>query len=146
MAETSARNDPFVTFRFEVKFDDLPAGGFSECSGLSFETEVRDYAEGGVNSHLHKFPHRAKLANLLLKQGIVSRKLWDWHYDQTQGKVQRRNGSILVHDPSGGAVVMEWRFVRAFPCKWSGPELNAAQNSVAVEVLEICHEGLERKT
>jgi phage tail-like protein len=145
MAKTGARNDPFLAFRFEIKLDDLSVGGFSECSGIQLETEVHDYAEGGLNTHWHKFPTRTKQTNITLKRGIVGKELWDWYYKLTQGEVKFRNGSILVHDPSGEQVVMEWQFRQAFPCKWLGPELNATQNNVAVETLELCHHGLERR-
>src|SRR3954463_11095674 len=102
MPETGYRQDPFVAFRFEVIFDELPVGGFNTCSGLSLETEVQDYLEGGTNTHVLKFPSRTKQTNISLKRGIVDRSLWDWYYDLTQGKVRRRNGSIIVRDPSGG--------------------------------------------
>jgi phage tail-like protein len=145
MPETGSRNDPFVAFRFEIILDDLTVGGFSECSGLQLETEVQDYPEGGLNTFIRKFPTRTKQSNLTLKRGIVDRKLWDWYFDLTQGKVKFRNGTIGVRDPSGKDVVMEWQFRQAFPCKWQGPEFNAAQSNVAVETLELCHQGLERR-
>jgi phage tail-like protein len=144
MAETASRNDPFLAFRFEVRLNDLPVAGFSECSGIQLETEVHDYPEGGLNTHVHKFPTRTKQTNITLKRGIVDKALWDWYYQLTQGEVQFRDGSILVHDPSGSQVEMRWEFERAFPCKWLGPELNATQNNVAVETLELCHHGLKR--
>ena len=146
MAASGDRNDPFVVFRFTIEMDDLSVAGFSECTGLQIETEVQDYPEGGLNTHLLKFPGRTRQSNLTLKRGIVDRLVWDWFYDLTQGKVKFRNGSILVRDPSGGEVVMEWQFKRAFPTKWVGPDLNATQNNVAVETLELCHQGLERRT
>jgi phage tail-like protein len=145
MAEAGARKDPFLAFRFEVRLDDLPVAGFSECSGLQLETEVQDYAEGGLNSYVRKFPTRTKQTNITLKRGIVDRDLWNWYWELTQGRVRFRNGSIVVRDPSGEEAVMEWQFRQAFPCKWTGPELNAAQSNVAVETLELCHQGLERR-
>jgi phage tail-like protein len=146
MAATGTRTDPFVAFRFEVRLDDLSVAGFSDCSGLVLETEVQDYAEGGLNTHLLKFPTRTKQSNLVLKRGIVDREMWDWYWDITQGVVRLRSGSVAVRDPSGGEVVIEWQFRDAFPCKWAGPELNALQSTVAVETLELCHRGLERVT
>jgi phage tail-like protein len=144
MAETGVRSDPCMTFRFEIKLDDLAVGGFSDCAGLQLETEVQDYAEGGLNSHLLKFPSRSKQSNLILKRGVVDRHLWDWYYGLTQGEIRLRSGSILVRDAAGEQILMEWQFRRAFPCKWVGPELNAAQSNVAVETFELCHQGLER--
>ena len=146
MPESGARDDPFVAFRFEVRFDKgHVAGGFSECSGLNLETQVQEYLEGGLNSAARKFPTRTTQTNVTFKRGIVDRKLWDWYYELTQGKVETRNVTVLVYDPSGGQVTMEYRLRDAFPVKWTGPELNAAQSAVALETLELCHQGLERR-
>lgn len=144
MAETGARQDPFLAFRFEVTLDSMSVAGFTDCTGLQLETEVQDYNEGGLNTHLLKFPTRTKQANIVLKRGIVDREMWNWYYQLTQGLTWLRSGTIVVRDPSGEKVVIEWQFRDAFPCKWLGPELNAAQNNVAVETLELCHHGLER--
>lgn len=144
MAQTGQRNDPFLAFRFEVRIGSFPVAGFSDCTGLQSETEVQDYSEGGVNTHLLKFPTRTKQANLVLKRGIVDRVLWDWYFDLTQGVVNRMTGEVVVRDPSGNSEVIVWQFAEAFPCKWTGPELSASQNNVAVETLELCHSGLLR--
>ena len=145
MPSTGDRVDPILAFRFVVAFDDLDAGGFSECSGLSLETEVMDYIEGGVNTHVHKFVTRTKQSNLTLRRGIARRVLWDWYWDITRGLFRSRNGSLRVLDTDGAKVVMEFQFFKAFPLKWAGPDLNASQSSVAVETLDICHQGLERR-
>jgi phage tail-like protein len=145
MPETGARADPFLAFRFTVRLDDLTVGGFSECSGLVLEIEVHDHPEGGLNTHLLKFPTRTKQTNLVLKRGIADRALWDWFAQVSQGQFLARNGSVAIRDPAGEDVLAEWQFREAFPTKWQGPDLNATQNSVAVETLELCHQGLERQ-
>ncbi len=145
MPSSASRNDPFVVFRFEIKLDNRPVGGFSECTGLTLETEVKDYPEGGLNTHLRKFPGRTKQSNITLKRGIVNRTLWDWFYQLSQGQIIYRGGMITVKDTSGSESVMEWEFSHAFPVKWTGPDLNATQNSVAVESIELAHQGLERR-
>lgn len=144
MPETGKRDDPFVVFRFDLRFEGESLGGFSECNGLNLETQLQDYAEGGQNDFTHKFPTRTVQANLVLKRGIVDRRLWDWYFRLTQGRVEQRSVTVLVHDPSGD-VVMEFQLRAAFPCKWSGPDLNASQSNVALETLELCHQGLERR-
>jgi phage tail-like protein len=146
VASTAARNDPAQAFRFEIRLDDLAVGGFSECGGLQLETEVHDYQEGGLNTGVHRFPTRTKQVNLTLRRGVVDRVLWDWFADAVQGRIRRRDGSVLLRDPSGERVLAEWQFRDAFPCKWSGPDLNATQNAVALESFELCHQGLERQT
>jgi phage tail-like protein len=145
MPETGARTDPFVAFNFRVSLDGLPPAGFAECSGLQLETEVQEYVEGGQNDRVHKFVTRTKQVPLVLKRGIVDRVLWDWFFDVAQGRASFRDGTVRIHDASGGRAVAEWQFRGAFPSKWSGSDLNAGQSAVAMETLELTHKGLERR-
>lgn len=145
MPDSSDRSDPFLSFRFRVQFDDLPPGGFSDCTGLQMEAEVQDFNEGGLNTHSWKFFTRAKQAPLVLKRGIVNTTLWDWFQSLRQGDMKFRNGTILVFDDGGKNVVMEFQVLQAFPTKWVGPELNATQSNVAIETLELVHQGMERR-
>jgi phage tail-like protein len=145
MPETAARVDPLLAFRFRVTFDDLPPAGFSECGGLEVETEVFEYAEGGHNWNLMRFPTRTKHTSITLRRGIAGSVYWDWYDDVVDGLIRQRSGTISVLEPDGGAVAAEWQVRDAFPCKWIGPELVAAQSAVAVETLELCHHGLRRR-
>ncbi|MBB5157037.1 phage tail protein [Saccharopolyspora phatthalungensis] len=145
MAELGTQTYPFVGFRFEVRLDALPVGGFSECGGLRLRTEIQDFIEGGLNTHVHKLPVRVTQSDITLRRGVADRVLWDWYAELTAGTVRRRGGAILVRDASGSNVVAEWRFQRALPVTWIGPELDAAQSRVAVETIELAHEGLERR-
>jgi phage tail-like protein len=87
---------------------------------------------------------RASHSNITLKHGAIYAydDLWDWHYGWVQGQGTRKDGIIVLNDNTGTPAKM-WKFKRGIPVKWSGPALNASQNSVAVESLEIAHEGLE---
>ena len=145
MSATGSRNDPYLAFRFEVSIDDMAHAGFSECTGLSLETEFEDYQEGGANQFVHKFPTRTRQSNLTLKRGIVDRELWDWYYGLTQGAVRTRNVDVIVRDEAGAAAVMRWCCKDALPVKWQGSDLNATQSNVAVETLELCFASLERR-
>ena len=71
------------------------------------------------------------------------RELYDWHQDVVRGDVERKNGSIVLLDRKGDEVA-RWNFVRAWPTKWNGPALNAEGSDIAIETLELAHEGLER--
>ena len=144
MPDTGARNDPAPAFRFTIKFDNLPPGGFSDCTGLQMETEVQDFHEGGLNTHTWRFVTRSKQSNLILKRGIVNQLMWSWYQDIASGKMMFRNGTILVHDPSGSNDLIEFQILQAFPVKWSGPDLSASQNNLAVETIEFAHQGLQR--
>lgn len=139
MPTTGDRNDPQIAFCFDITIERQSLGGFSECSGIQWETETQDYLEGGQNSFVWKFPTRTKQSNLSLKRGIVGRMLWDWYWQVVQGRISLRTAGIVMHDPTRKSVVSAWEFYEVFPCKWIGPQLNAGQNSVAVETLELCY-------
>jgi phage tail-like protein len=123
---------------------DYSVAGFSECSGIEASFEVMELKEGGLNSHVWKLPVRASHSNITLKHGAIYAydDLWDWHYSWVQGQGTRKDGLIVLNDNSGQPAKI-WKFRRGIPMKWSGPTLNASQNSVAIEALEIAHEGLE---
>jgi phage tail-like protein len=144
MSSTGTRRDPATAFRFTVTFDDLPPGGFSDCTGLSLETEVLEYLEGGLNTHTWRLPGRTKQTNVTLKRGIVSKVLWDWHQAIANGDFRSRDCTIRVQDPSGSDDLIEFTLVDAFPVKWIGPELSAGANTLAIETLELAHQGLKR--
>jgi phage tail-like protein len=144
MSETAARKDPYLAFRFEVMFNALSVAGFSDCTGLQTEIEVQDYPEGGWNVALRKLPGRTKQGNLTLKRGVVDLEMWNWYYDMTQGRRMYRDCTVRVRDEAGKEAVIEWQLQSAFPCKWLGPDLSATQNQIAVETVEICHQGLKR--
>ena len=144
MAESGARKDPAPAFRFTVRFDNFPPGGFSDCSGMTMETEVLSYHEGGVNTHQWKFATATRQTNVTFKRGIVDKALWDWFDEIARGRMRFRNGSILVHDHNGATDLLEFQILQAFPVKWSGSDLSAGQNAVAVETVEFAHQGLKR--
>lgn len=143
--ETGSRSDPFPAFRFSISLIDSSSnqdGRFSECTGLETTMEVHEYKEGGVNDRVHKFPTRAEFSNITLKRGVgLTDDLWLWHYDYVQGKGKRRDGKITLMSENGEPVKV-WYFKRGIPLKWTGPDLNATQNALAIETLEISHEGL----
>ncbi|MEM7585306.1 MAG: phage tail protein [Acidobacteriota bacterium] len=141
MAETGNRNDPFPAFRFRIDIDGM-SGGFSECTGIEVQTEVFEYAEGGVNDYVHKLPSRFKHGNVTFKRGIVDAAFWNWHKQTLPGDVLLKTASITQLDEQG-QVVQTWRLDRAYPCKVQGPTLNGGQSSVSVETMELCHHGLK---
>ncbi len=148
MSANAVRVDPYRSFNFVISLIDSSstaapaAGGFSECSGLEMSLDVEEYKEGGNNGTILKFPTRVKWTNLKLKRGMAtSDDLWLWHYGFVQGQVQRRDGVVTLMDELQNPV-KTWSFRRGIPVKWTGPSLNAAQNQVAIEELEITHEGL----
>jgi phage tail-like protein len=156
MSSVAIRIDPYRAFNFVVALVDssstlttvatsvasIAMGGFSECAGLEMTLDVEEYREGGNNGVVLKFPSRIKWTNLRLKRGVTaSDSLWLWHYAFVQGQVQRRDGIVALRDEEQIPVKV-WSFRRGLPVKWTGPSMNAAQGQVAIEELEITHEGL----
>jgi len=138
------RKDPYQSFRFLVEINGLIVGGFSEVSGVSAETEFDEIKEGGVNDHIHKLPKMTKYPNMALKRGITdSDALWRWHQDVVSGKFSRRTVFVVLMD-SEGAERWRWSFLDAYPIKWIGPDLKADSNVVAIESLELAHNGFKK--
>ena len=90
------------------------------------------------------FPTRVKWSNINLKKGVgVSSALWDWHYGFVEGKGKRRDGIIVLQNDLKIPVKI-WQFRRGLPVKYTGPSMNAGQSQIAVESIEIAHEGISQ--
>ncbi len=142
------RHEPYPASNFRVEIDGIPLkGSFSEVSGIQAEADPIEYREGtDPDSVVHRLPGLRKFSNIVLKRGIIGDlTLWNWMQNTLQGTVQRASMAIMLLDENQNEV-MRWNFIRAWPCKWTGPALNAKSNEVAIETLEICHEGLEIET
>jgi phage tail-like protein len=141
---TGQRVDPHGNFNFRVEIDGITRASFSEVSGLDSTIDVTEYREGGENTTPRKLPGMTKHSNIVLKWGLVDDpELYDWHRAAVVGDVQRRNGSIIVLDRAGQERI-RWNFREAWPVKWDPPDFNATANEVAIETLELAHEGVER--
>lgn len=145
MPVTGARIDPYLNFNFLVELEGIVQAGFRECSGLEATTEVIDFRQGGDNTTVYKLPGKTTYGDLTLKWGLTdSTELWLWRRLVIEGRVQRKNGSIVVYDLANRIEVVRWNFVNAWPTKWDGPTFNAQGNEVAVESLVLAHEGITR--
>lgn len=141
---TAERKDPFRAYNFLVEIDGITRAGFRECSGLDTTQDPIDYREGGEALHVRKLPGLVKFSAISLKRGITDDpELWEWRKKAMEGKVERKNGSIILLDDTG-AEKLRWNFVHGWPSKWSGPTFNATGNEVAIESLEIAHEGVAK--
>jgi len=144
MAENDRKSkDPVLGFNYAVEISGLIVGGFSEVSGLNAEIEIFDYREGGVNDYVHKCPGPVRYpSNLVLKKGITdSKDLWSWYCDVMQGTIQRKPVDVVLMDAAGDEK-RRWKLQNAYPVKWAGPDLKAMASEVAVEAIELAHEGL----
>lgn len=137
------RTDPYLAFNFLVEIEGVVTGGFSEVTGLTAETEIKEYREGGLNEHMHRLAGPTRYpTNLVLKRGLTDADtLFTWYQDVTQGTINRKNGSIVLLDAAGGET-WRWNFIEAYPVKWIGPSLRGISTEVAIETLEMAHNGI----
>lgn len=130
------------SLRFRVKIDghgDL--GNWSKCDGLSVEYEVFEYKEGGENAFVHRIPGRAKYQNVKLTRPVNkdSKKVANW-MAKLKIEVKRQTAEISALDTEGNPIAT-WNLEGVFPVKWNGPSLDVGANSVAMETLELAHNG-----
>jgi phage tail-like protein len=141
---TGSIPDPFGNYNFLVEIDGITRAAFQEVSGFDSTIDVIEHREGGENTTLRKLPGMTKYSNITLKWGITDdMELYTWHRQAVIGQLERKNGSIVLLGRDGQEVA-RWNFLRAWPTKYDGPDLNAEGNDVAIETLELAHEGLER--
>jgi len=137
---------PHINAHFRLDIDGVDTTDLAQCTGLSGEVGVEEYAEGGENRFTHRFPSRAGFGNLVLKQGAgPGLGLWQWWGEYlTDGVVKPRDGQVHLLAWRDGAVVpvRAWAFTRGWPVKMSGPDLDAMSAAIAVETMEIAHHGL----
>ena len=139
---TGQRVDPYRGFNFLVEIDGITQAGFQEVDSLDSSTDAIDYREGTDPNHARKLPGLNKHSAITLKRGITdSDELWKWRTTVISGKAERKNGSIILRDERGEEKI-RWNFLNGWPSKWTGPALNAGNNAVAIESLEITHEEL----
>jgi phage tail-like protein len=140
MAETKY---PLPAFHYEVTWGGKNAG-FSEVSGLTMETQVIEYRDGLSKQYSSiKMSGIPKYSNVTLKRGIIAgdSDFYHWINQTALNKPERRSVTISLlneeHEP-----VMSWKLKNAWPVKLEGPGLKATGNEVAIESLELAHEGL----
>ncbi len=105
---------------------------------------MTSYAEGGGNDYVHQLPVRHSWNRITLRRGVVRDPgLWSWYQAGLSGSLgARRDGAVLL--TPAGIPAVGWDFRGGLAAKWTGPELHAEQDAVAIESLEIAHEGLTR--
>jgi phage tail-like protein len=136
---------PPLGFHFKVEVLDLPPNDgdvrFTEVSGLSVEMNTEDFPEGGQNRFVQKYPTRAKYGDLVLKRGmLISSEVLKWIRGCIEDyEIQPKNVDVKLlnenHDP-----LITWHVVNAFPVKWAVSDLNASNNAVVIETLQMSYQ------
>src|SRR6266446_1135343 len=140
---TGTRVDPYRNFNFRLEIDGLSVGSFRECSGLAADGNAVEYREGtDVPRSVRKLVGLQTYSNVTLKRGYTTnRELWDWYKNIVNGIADRRHGSVILMDEQRKDV-LRWSIENAWIKKIEAPSFNDTANGVAVESIELVHEGL----
>jgi phage tail-like protein len=140
------RKDPYRQFRFRIEIDGVTQAGFSECTFADTTTDPVEYREGDELPTVRKLSALTKYGNITLKWGITdSMEIYNWRQQiiDTGAEGARKNMSIILVDEAGSDKA-RWNITRAWPTKYDPPDFSAKGNEVAIETLEIVHEGFKR--
>ncbi len=141
-----ARRDPYKNYRFLVEIDGIVQAGFKEVTIPDTSQDPIDYREGTDQPTMRKIPGLIKYGNVTLKWGMTdSMDLYNWRKLVEDGMTDqyRRNMAIVLMNEKAEQVG-RWEFSDAWPSKYSAPTLNAGGSEIAIESIEIVHEGMRR--
>ena len=134
---------PMPKFYFQVKWDSQVMR-FQEVSGLDIQSEEIKYRHGdSPEFSVIKMPGMKKVGNITMKKGVFKgdNKFWDWFKQIKMNTIKRLPVTISLLD-EGGKATMVWTLTNAWPTKITGTDLKSEGNEVAIESIEIVHEGL----
>ena len=136
---------PYRNFRFRLEIDGLDAGSFSEVSGFDATMDVVEYRAGDDPAITPtKLPGLIKYGNITLKWGSSETMvLYDWLIDITEGTIEKKTVTLTALDEEGSPAA-SWRCINAWPVKYTAPDFNGTSSEVAIETIELAHDGLTR--
>lgn len=138
--------DPYRGSRYKLEIDGITQAGFSEASVPDTSQDPIEYRVGTDIPTVRKIPGLIKYGNLTLKWGITDNMdLYKWRKQVEDGDIEkaRKKIAVVVLDQLGKDK-SRFEFVEAWPTKYDSPDLNATGSDIAIETLEICHEGMVR--
>ena len=136
-------NYPLPKFHFQVEWGGSKIG-FTEVSGLDITTEVIEYRDGASPEYSKvKMPGQRKFSNITLKRGSFKsdNEFYNWFNTVSLNTIERRNLTVSLLNENHEPVIV-WKVKNAWPTKITPTDLKADGNEVAVESIELAHEGL----
>jgi phage tail-like protein len=138
-----------LTWRFRVEIPgivkNVVVAEFVEVNGLDVERETTTLAVGGQNDAMITLPGRVKYSNITLRRGLIDLSLLEWLMNQVDTgtiKPNPKDLTISLADESN-MVVYVWDVAKAWPVKWTGPQLRADSSEIAMERLDLAHMGFK---
>ena len=143
-------DDLILGFRFGVFFF---AGGvvpnpvdirFQKVSGLSAEVATEDVVEGGQNLYTQRLPQRINYTNLILERGMVVGSPLNIEFNTTLSLFKFAPSNVMVTLFSEDSIPLgAWLFIKAFPVKWSTSELNAEDEGLVIDTMELAYSRMQ---
>lgn len=135
--------DHIGSFNFNVEIEGVTQGSFLEVEGLESITDVAHTANGD-DTIRRKRPGRTTYSNLILRRGFNGNsELWDWRKAVTDGRIERKSGSIIISGDDGSEI-LRYNIFETWPCRWMLSKLNAAGHETLIEEVELVIEKIER--
>lgn len=135
--------DPYAGYNFYVEWNGIIHAGFQQCSGLDSTQNVGEYREGTDPLTKRKLPGLVSYSNITLQRGITNNdELWKWRENLMKGNRDRREVSIVLLDEKAQEKI-RWNLTNCWPSSWKAPDFNATSDEVAIETLELAHEGIK---
>ncbi len=145
--ELSFTKSPPVGFHFQVTFliggivPNLLDIRFQKVSGISSEVEIEELKEGGQNLFTHRLPNGIKYGNLVLERGMVIGSPLNVEFNVAMSTFTFFPSNVLVSLLDEGSVpISNWVFVHAYPVKWSVSDLDANNNAIVIDTMELAYE------
>jgi phage tail-like protein len=149
----SSRFDPYLGFKFKIKWDGQYVAGLNKCSALKRTTEVTPWYEGGDSSGPHQIPGKSKYDPITLEAGVTH----DTTFEQWANKIHnfqgdaasslasfRKDITIEVYNTQG-AVVLAYNVFRCWVSEYQAlPQLDAGSNAVMISTIKLENEGWVR--
>lgn len=143
--QTARADDPLRNFQFRLEIPGVDQGHFTEVSGLGVRVHPIRYREAGIGQIVRTMPGPVDYSEVTLRYGLIrDNALWSWMQATVQGRVERRNISIMMLETDGGSEALRWNLFNAWPCEWQGAPLDALGRDVGVELLRISFDQMER--
>lgn len=111
---------------------------FQSVSGMASTIETQAVREGGENLFVHQLPNRVTYENLSLKRGMVIGSMLNAEFNQAMSTLTFQPGNVLVMLLNGEDVpIAGWLFQKTYPINWSVSDLDATENAIVIDTMEL---------
>jgi phage tail-like protein len=137
--------DPYRSYNFRLEINGVTEAYFHECANIGVKVQTLKWRSGGNNQVVHCLPGRVEPTDIILRCGVSSSKdMWNWLQTAVQGRVERKNISLVLLDNDGATEAVRWNLMQSWISEWRGATLSALSSGVAIEEMVLVYETLQR--